>query len=62
MGQVKWTTNNHTKGQFSFKDDDAWWDWKGVIIMSSSRKPINYNKYCFQLDQLKAVCDESIQD
>ena len=32
------------------------------FIMSSSRKPINYNKYCFQLDQLKAVCDESVQD
>lgn len=37
-----------------------WWDWKGVpcykLLLESWM--INFNKYCSQLDQLKAVLDE----
>ena len=37
-----------------------WWDWKGVLYyeLLLENQTINSNKYCSQLDQLKAVLDE----
>ena len=37
-----------------------WWDWKGVPYyeLSPENQTINSNKYCSQLDQLKAALDE----
>ena len=37
-----------------------WWDWKGVVYyeLLPENQTINYNKYCSQLDQLKAALDE----
>ena len=37
-----------------------WWDWKVVFYyeLLLENQTINSNKYCFQLDQLKAALDE----
>ena len=37
-----------------------WWDWKGVLHheLLPENQTINSNKYCSQLDQLKAALDE----
>ena len=37
-----------------------WWDWKGVLYyeLLLENQMINPNKYCSQLDQLKAALDE----
>ena len=37
-----------------------WWDWKGVLYyeLLPENHTINSNKYCSQLDQLKAALDE----
>ena len=37
-----------------------WWNWKGVLYyeLLLENKTINSNKYCSQLDQLKAALDE----
>ena len=37
-----------------------WWDWKGVLYyeLLLENQTINSNKYCSQLDQLKAAFDE----
>ena len=37
-----------------------WWDWKGVLCyeLLPEKQTINSNKYCSQLDQLKAALDE----
>ena len=37
-----------------------WWDWKGVLYyeLLPENQTINSNRYCSQLDQLKAVLDE----
>ena len=37
-----------------------WWDWKGVLYydLFLENQTINSNKYCSQLDQLKAALDE----
>ena len=37
-----------------------WWDWKGVLYydLLLGNQTINSNKYCSQLDQLKAALDE----
>ena len=37
-----------------------WWDWKGVLYydLLPETQTINSNKYCSQLDQLKAALDE----
>ena len=37
-----------------------WWDWKGVLYyeLLPKNQRINSNKYCSQLDQLKAALDE----
>ena len=37
-----------------------WWDWEGVLYyeLLPENKTINSNKYCSQLDQLKAALDE----
>ena len=38
----------------------TWWDWKGVLYyeLLPENQTINSNKYCSQLDQLKAALDE----
>ena len=38
----------------------TWWDWKGILYyeLFPENQMINSNKYCFQLDQLKAALDE----
>ena len=37
-----------------------WWDWQGVLYyeLLPENQTINSNKYCSQLDQLKAALDE----
>ena len=37
-----------------------WWDWKGVLYYEifPENQTINSNKYCSQLDQLKAAPNE----
>ena len=37
-----------------------WWDWKGVVYyeLLLENQMINFDKYCPQLDQLKAALDE----
>ena len=37
-----------------------WWDWKGVLYyeLLAENQTINSNKYCSQLDQLKAALNE----
>ena len=37
-----------------------WWDWKGVLYyeLLPENQTMNSNKYCSQLDQLKAALDE----
>ena len=37
-----------------------WWDWKGVLYyeLLPENQTINSNKYCSQLDQLKAALDK----
>ena len=37
-----------------------WWDWKGVLYyeLLPENQTIDSNKYCAQLDQLKAALDE----
>ena len=37
-----------------------WWDWKGVLYyeLLPENQTINSNKYCSQLDQMKAALDE----
>ena len=37
-----------------------WWDWKGILCyeLLPENQTINSNKYCFQLDQLKAALDK----
>ena len=38
-----------------------WWDWKGILYyeLLPENQMINSNKYCSQLDQLKAALDEN---
>ena len=38
-----------------------WWDWKGVLYyeLLLENQTINSNKYCSQLDQLKAALDDN---
>ena len=40
-----------------------WWDWKGVFYyeLLPENQMINSNKFCSQLDQLKAALDEKRQ-
>ena len=42
----------------------TWWDWKGVLYyeLLLASQMINSNKYCSQLDQLKATLDEKHQN
>ena len=47
MEQEKWTTTNHTKGQFPKKVIlYIWWDWKGVLYydLLPENQTINSNK------------------
>ena len=59
VGQAKWTT---TKAGLHPKKVTLciWWDWKGVLYyeLLPENQTINFNKYCSQLDQLKATFDE----
>jgi len=64
VGQVKGTTTNHTKGWSSPIEGDVYmWDWKGVLYyeLLPENQMIHSNKYCSQLDQLKAALLKSIQ-
>ena len=38
----------------------VWWEWKGLLYyeLLPENQTINFNKYCSQLDQLKAALDE----
>ena len=40
-----------------------WWDWQGVLYdeLLPENQKINSNKYCSQLDQLKAALDKKRQ-
>ena len=40
----------------------TWWDWKGVLCyeLLLDNQMLNSNKYCSQLDQLKAALNKSI--
>ena len=65
VGQAKWTTTNHTKHRSSSKEGGVsciWWDWKGVLyyelLPENQTINSNNNKYCSQLDQLKAALDK----
>ena len=61
-GTSEMNHHHHTKGQSSSKEGDVVYTvgLEGSSIMSSFRKTktINFNKYCSQLDQLKAALDE----
>ena len=62
MGQVKSTipkASLHTK-----KVMCIWWDWKGVLYYEflPESQTINSNKYCSQLDQLKAALNKKHPD
>ena len=41
-----------------------WWDWKGVLYyeLLPENQMMNYNKYYFQLDQLKAALNEKLPE
>ena len=41
-----------------------WWDWKGVLYYEHlpENQMITSNKYCSQLDQLKAALEESVRN
>ena len=61
VGQVKWTTINHTKGRSSSKESDVVYMVgleESPLLGALFKKPINSNKYYSQLDQLKAALDE----
>lgn len=59
--QAKWTITNFTRN-WSLKEMmfGAWWDWKRVPYNEFllKKQTIDLNKYCSQLDQLKAANDE----
>ena len=60
MGQLKWTTANHTKGQSSSKDGDVMYMVRlegSPLFRAPSRKPISFNKYCSRLE-LKTALNE----
>ena len=64
MGQVKWTTINHTKGQSSSKEGDVVYmvglEGSPLYELLPENQTINSNKYCSQLYQLKAALDNSV--
>ena len=64
QGQVKWTTTNHTKAWSSSKEGDVVYmvELKGVLYyeLLLKKQMINSNKYCSQLDQLKAALNENM--
>ena len=58
---MKWATTNHTKASLPPKKVMCiWWLWKVVLYyeLLPENQMINSNKYCSQLDQLKATLDE----
>ena len=62
MEQVKWTTTNHTKGRSSSKEDDVVYmvrlEWSPLLWAPLESQTIHSNRYCFQLDQVKAALNE----
>ena len=61
VGQVKCTTTNHTKGRSSSKEGEVvYMVGLGVLYyeLPPENQAINSNKYCSQLDQLKAALEE----
>ena len=67
-GQCKGTTTNHMKADLHPKKVMLWiwWNWKGIIyyelLPGNHTCWINSNKYCSQLDQLKAALDKTVQN
>ena len=63
MGQVQSTTNNQTKGQSSSKEGDMLYGGTGsessIYKLLLENQMMNSNKYCSQLDQMKAALEES---
>ena len=58
---MKWATTNHTKASLHPKKMMyIWWHWKVVLYyeLLPENQMINSNKYCSQLDQLKAALDK----
>ena len=57
-------TTNHTKGWFSSKESDVVYvvglEGSPLLWAPSGNQMINSNKYCSQLDQLKAVLYDSV--
>ena len=62
VGQAKWTTNNHSKGRSSSKEGDVVYmvglEGSPLLWAPSGKPNINSNKYCSQLDQLKAALNK----
>ena len=62
MGQEKWATNNHTEVQSSLKKVMLYvlWDLKGILYYDHflENQPINSNKYCSLLHQMKGALSE----
>ena len=63
MGQVQSTTNNQTKGQSSSKEGDMLYGGTGsessIDKLLLENQMMNSNKYCSQLDQMKAALEKS---
>ena len=61
VGQVKWTTSNHTKARSSFKEGDAVY----MLGLEGSsfwkNQAMTFNKYCSQTD-LKQHSVKNIQN
>ena len=62
MEQMKWTTMKHTKGQSSSKEDDDVYmvrlEWSPLLWDPLESQIFLSNRYCSQLDQLKAALNE----
>ena len=61
VGQAKWTAINHNKGRSSPKEGDVYMvglEQSPLPWAPSRNQKINSNKYCSQLNQLKAALDE----
>ena len=66
LGQPKWIITNHTKCQSSSKEGDVciWWDLQGILYyeLFLENQTIHSNKYCTQLDQLKAALKQKMHN
>ena len=58
VGPVKWTTSNHIKVRSLTKEGDLYLvilEGKTLLLGPPENQRINFNKYCSQLNQLKAA-------